>query len=174
MSDEWYWILILNLENAYTLNVGSQIQTKVYILICNYLVICLRIDCSHSRSWVAYFTGYSTTHPSGGGGRPGVGLSSMLSSRCWANVGPAGVAVWAVTGGWPGAVCELLFPFEHAKYQYLCKNYHYHYYYSWQSLVKAFDFLVLNSVLHWVRYVHSIALVTEKRATIYCMPFLKK
>ena len=32
---------------------------------------------------------------------------------------------------------------------------------------------VLNSVLHWVRYEHSIALVAEKRATIYCMPFLK-
>ena len=32
MSAKWYWILILNLENAYTLNVGSQIQTKLYIL----------------------------------------------------------------------------------------------------------------------------------------------
>ena len=78
-----------------------------------------------------------TSRPGGGGGRPGVGLSSMLSSRCWANVGPAGVAVWAVTGDWPGAVCELFSPFEYAKYQYLCKMYHYHYYYSWQSLVKA-------------------------------------
>ena len=38
---------------------------------------------------------------------------------------------------------------------------------------QSIDFLVLNSVLHWVRYVHSIALVAEKRATIYCMPFLK-
>ena len=35
MSDKWYWILILNFENVYTLNVGSQIQTKMYILICN-------------------------------------------------------------------------------------------------------------------------------------------
>ena len=35
MSAKWYWILILNLKNAYTLNVGSQIQTKLYILICN-------------------------------------------------------------------------------------------------------------------------------------------
>ena len=35
MSDKWYWILMLNLENAYTLNVGSQIQTKMYRLICN-------------------------------------------------------------------------------------------------------------------------------------------
>ena len=77
-----------------------------------YLVICVRIDCTHSMSWVAYFTGCGTTRPGGGGGRPGVGLSSMLSSRCWANVGPAGVAVWAVTGRWPGAVCELLSPFE--------------------------------------------------------------
>ena len=125
-----------------------------------YLVICVRIDCTHSRSWVAYFTGCGTTRP-GGGGRPGVGPSSMLSSRCWANVGPAGVTVWAVTGGWPGALCELLSPFEHAKYHYLCKNYHYHYYYSWQSLVKALTSLFLNSVLHWVRYEHSIALVAK-------------
>ena len=36
----------------------------------------------------------------------------MLSSRCWANIGPADVAVWAVTGGWPGAMCELFSPFE--------------------------------------------------------------
>ena len=64
----------------------------------------------------------------GGGRAGGVGLSSMLSSRCWTNVGPAGVAVWVVTGGWPGAVCELLSPFEHAKYHYLCKNYRYYYY----------------------------------------------
>ena len=173
-----------------------------------YLEICMRIDCTHSRSWVAYFTGCGTTRPGGGGGRPGVGPSSMLSSRCWANVGLTGVTVWAVTGGWPGTVCELLSPFEHAKYQYLCKNddndddeeeededeededededehqddddddddddydddydydndndYHY-YYYSWQSLVKALTSLFINSVLHWVRYEHSIALVTEK------------
>ena len=86
-----------------------------------YLVICVSIDCTHSRSRVTYFTGCGTTRPGGGGGRPGVGLSSMLSSRCWANVGPAGVAAWAVTGSWSGAVCELFSPFEHAKYQYLCK-----------------------------------------------------
>ena len=92
-----------------------------------YLEICVRIDCTHSRSRVAYFTGCGTTRPGGGGGRPGVGPSSMLSSRCWANVGPAGVAVWVVTGGWPGAVCELLSPSEHAKYHNLCKNYHYYY-----------------------------------------------
>ena len=101
-----------------------------------YLVICVRIDCTHSQSWVAYFTACGTTRPGGGGSRPGVGPSSMLSSRSWANVGPAGVTVWAVMGGWPRAVCEFLSPFEHAKYHYLCKNYHYHYY-SWQSLVKA-------------------------------------
>ena len=40
-----------------------------------YLVICVRIDCTHSRSWVAYFTGCGTTRPGGGGGRPGVGPS---------------------------------------------------------------------------------------------------
>ena len=110
-----------------------------------YLVICVRIDCTHSRSWVAYLTGCGTIRPGGGGSRPGVGPSSMLSSRSWANVGPAGVTVWAVMGGWQGAVCELLSPFEHAKYHYLCKNYHYHYYYSWQSLVKALTSLFLNS-----------------------------
>ena len=136
-----------------------------------YLVICVRIDCTHSRSWVAHFTGCGTTRPGGGGGRPGVGPSSMLSSRCWANVGPAGVTVWAVTGGWPGAVCELLSPFEHAKYHYLCKNYHYHYYYSWQSLVKALT-LFLNSVLHWVRYEHSIALVEKKYIYIISYTFI--
>ena len=128
-----------------------------------YLVICERIDCTHSRSWVAYFTGCGTTSPGGGASRPGVGPSSMLSSRSWANVVPAGVAVWAVTSGWQGAVCELLSPFEHAKYHYLCKNYHYHYHYSWQSLVKALTSLFLNSVLHWVRYEHSIALVAQKK-----------
>ena len=126
-----------------------------------YLVICVRIDCTHSRSWVAYLTGCGTIRPGGGGSRPGVGPSSMLSSRSWANVGPAGVTVWAVTGGWQGAVCELLSPFEHAKYHYLCKNYHYHYYYSWQSLVKALTSLFLNSVLHWVCYEHSVALVAK-------------
>ena len=110
-----------------------------------YLVICVRIDCTHSRSWVAYLTGCGTIRPGGGGSRPGVGPSSMLSSRSWANVGPAGVTVWAVMGGWQGAVCELLSPFEHAKYHYLCKNYHYHYYYLWQSLVKALTSLFLNS-----------------------------
>ena len=67
-----------------------------------YLVICVRIDCTHSRSRVTYFTGCDTTRPGGGGGRPGVGLSSMLLSRCWASVGPADVAAWAVTGSWPG------------------------------------------------------------------------
>ena len=137
-----------------------------------YLVICVRIDCTHSRSWVAYFTGCATTRPGSGGGRPGVGLSSMLSSRCWANVGPAGVA-GRVTGGWPGAVCELLSPFEVAKYQYLCKKS-----LSLLSFVtvpcQSIDILVLNSVLHWVRFVLSITLVAEKRATIYWMPFLKK
>ena len=108
--------------------------------------------------WVD-FTGCGTTRPGGGGSRPGVGPSSMLWSRSWANVVPAGVTVWAVTGGWQGAVCELLSPFEHAKYHYLCKNYHYHY--SWQSLVKALTSLFLNPVLHWVRYEHGIALVAK-------------
>ena len=136
-----------------------------------YLVICVRIDCTHSRSRVTYFTGCDTTRPGGGGGRPGVGLSPMLLYRCWAGVGPAGVAAWAVMGSWPGAVCELFSPFEHAKYQYLCKNYHDHYYYSWQSLVKALTYLFLNSVLHWVRYEHSIALVSKKSNHImYAIP----
>ena len=112
-----------------------------------YLVIWVRIDCAHSRSRVTYFTGCDTTRPGGGGGRPGVGLSPMLLYRCWASVGPAGVAAWAVTGSWPGAVCELFSPFEHAKYQYLCKNYHYHYYYSWQSLVKALTCFKLSPAL---------------------------
>ena len=35
MSNKWYWILILNLGNAYSLSVESQIQTIMYILICN-------------------------------------------------------------------------------------------------------------------------------------------
>ena len=129
-----------------------------------YLEICVRIDCAHSRSWVAYFTGC-------GGRRPGVGPSSMLSSRRWASVGLTGVTVWAVTDGWPGAVCELLSPFEHAKYHYLCENYHYYYYYySWQSHVKALTLLFLNSVLHWVRYERSIALVAEKKNNYTFIP----
>ena len=131
-----------------------------------YLVICVRIDCTHSRSRVTYFTGCGTTRPGGGGGRPGVGLSSMLSSRCWANVGPAGVATWAVTGRWPGVVCELFSPFEHAKYQYLCKKLSLSLLLFVTVPCQSIDLFVLNSVLHWVRYEHSIALVAEKRATI--------
>ena len=32
----------------------------------NYLVICVKIDCTHSRSWVPYFTGCGSTRPDGG------------------------------------------------------------------------------------------------------------
>ena len=74
----------------------------------NYLVIWVRIDCTHSRSWVPYFTGCSSSRPDGGGEWPSVGPSSMPSSRYWTNFGPVGIAVWSVTGCWPRAVCELL------------------------------------------------------------------
>ena len=117
----------------YTINCRSQGRISIRCSINKRHLI----PCANGRAIGCLLLCCGTTRP----GRPGVGLSSMLLSRCWASVGPAGVAAWAVTGSWPGAVCELFSPFEHAKYQYLCKNYHYHYYYSWQSLVKALTYL---------------------------------
>ena len=117
-----------------------------------YLVICVRIDCTHSRSRVTYFTGCDTTSPGGGGGRPGVGLSPMLLYQCWASVGPAGVAAWAVTGSWPGAVCELFSPFEHAKYQYLCNKA------NLRDLIAATGLVIAN----WIQIVNFSARVTVK------------
>ena len=162
MSDKWYWILILNLENAYTLNVGSQIQTKVYILICN-LPRDLCDDWLHSLMVLGRIFHWLWHHPPGrrrGSARRWPIIDAVVPML--GKLGQAGVAVWAVTSAWPGAVCELLSPFEHGKYHYLCKNYHHHYCYSWQYLVKALTSLSLNSVLHWVRYEQSIALVAEK------------
>ena len=64
-------------------------------------MICVRIACTPAQYWITYFTDCDRTCPDGGGGWCGIGPSSILSSQHWANVGPAGIAVWVMTKGWP-------------------------------------------------------------------------
>ena len=53
MSDKWYRILILNLENVYSLNVGSRNQNLITCTFSDYLD---RIVCTHTQSRVTYIS----------------------------------------------------------------------------------------------------------------------
>ena len=88
MSAKWYWILILSLENAYTPNVRSQIQTKLYRLICN-LPSDLCEDWSHSLTVPGHLFHWLWHHP-------------PVSARRWPviDVGPALDRPASLPGRW--------------------------------------------------------------------------
>ena len=61
-----------------------------------YLVICVRIDCTHAWSWVAYFTGCGSTRPGGGG----VGPALAHHRCCRPDVGPTLDWPESLSGRW--------------------------------------------------------------------------
>ena len=170
MSDKWYWILILNLENAYTLNYGSQIQTKMFILICN-LPNDLCEDWLHSLTVLGRLFHWLWHHPPRrwrGSAQPWPVIDAVVPMLDR----PASLSgQWWVAG--PG----------------LCVNCSLHF--NMQNIIISVKTIIIIFIIrdspmskHWLLYFKlSPALSTlwtqhcsggrKKRATICCMPFLK-
>ena len=133
-----------------------------------YLVICVRIDCTHSRSWVAYFTGCGTT--------AGVGPALARHRCCRPDVGPTLHRLASLSGRCRVAGLGL------------CVNCSLHL--SMQNIIISVKKTIIIIIIirdsplskHWLHcFKLSPAwstLLTQLcwqkiRVTIYCMPFFK-
>ena len=136
MSDQWHWILVLNVENLYTVSICSLTPTTMY----------KKYD-MHIRRWsvwIAYTQAqFLVTH-----------LFLAGDSGC-------GKIQWQVAG--LGLCVSVAIYMNVHYYQYLCCHYHYHYY-AWQSYFKPLTCLL--KLLHRVHYESVIALVVEKKNTV--------